>query len=154
MKSRKFIAAIVGCALIGGSMALAQTKPALEGVKCLLQAGKPANESKSVDYKDGKVYFCCDNCVKAFDAKKEDHATKGNVQLVATKQYKQAACPISGGKLDDSTAIEVAGVKVAFCCNNCKGTVAALKGDEQTKKVFGDEAFKKAKFEVVKEEKK
>ncbi len=83
---------------------------------------KAVDESKSADWKKGKVYFCCGNCAKAFadDKEKGALAGKANAQLVATKQYKQTACPISGAKLDDSTAIEVAGTKVAFCCNNAK----------------------------------
>ena len=137
---------------MGSSLAIA-AKPSLEGVKCLLQPTKAANESKAADWKEGKVFFCCDNCSKAFSADKEKHAAKANAQLVATKQYKQTACPLSGGKLDDSTAIDVAGTKVAFCCNNCKGKVAGAKGEEQVDMVFGAKAFEKGKFEVVKDTK-
>jgi uncharacterized pyridoxamine 5'-phosphate oxidase family protein len=149
MKSRKVLVALAALVLIGSSLAVADS-PSLEGIKCLLQASKPASASKSAEYKEGKVYFCCDNCLKAFNAEK--HGAKANHQLVATKQYKQEACPLSGGKLDDSTAIEVGGAKVAFCCNNCKGKVADMKGDEQVAAVFGEEAFKKAKFAAVKKE--
>ncbi len=126
----------------------------LEGVKCIVAAGKDAKEGKSADYKDGKVYFCCDNCKGKFDsASKEDKekmAPKANHQLVASKQYEQQACPMTGGKLNASTAIEVGGTKIAFCCNNCKGTAEKMKAEEQVEKLFGEEAFKKAKFEKVK----
>ena len=154
MRSPKFLATAAALLVVGSSLAFAATKPSLEGVKCLLQPTKAADESKSVDWKKGKVYFCCPNCVKAFGDSKEKHAAKANAQLVATKQYKQTACPISGAKLDDSTAIEVAKVKVAFCCNNCKGKAEGAKGDEQLDMVFGEKAFEKGKFELVKEEKK
>ncbi len=127
----------------------------LEGVKCIIAGGKPANAEKSATWKEGKVYFCCDNCKGKFEsASKEDKAklaAKANHQLVATKQYEQKACPTTGGKLDASTAIEVAGTKIAFCCNKCKGAAELLKGDEQVEKLFGEEAFKKAKFELVKD---
>ena len=129
----------------------------LEGVKCIIAGSKPASAEKSASWKEGKVYFCCDNCKGKFDsaskADKEKMASKANHQLVATKQYEQKACPTSGGKIDASTAIEVAGTKIAFCCNNCKGAAEKLKGDEQIEKLFGEEAFKKAKFELVKETK-
>ena len=129
----------------------------LEGVKCLIAGGKDAKEDKSAEWKEGKVFFCCDNCKGKFEsASKEDKekmAPKANHQLVASKQYTQEACPISGGKVDDSTAIEVSGTKIAFCCKNCKGTAEQMKPEEQVEKLFGEEAFKKAKFEKVKEKK-
>ena len=34
----------------------------LDGIKCIVQKDKPAKADKSADYKDGKVYFCCDGC--------------------------------------------------------------------------------------------
>ena len=153
MRTRKLLMAVAALFVIGGSLAIA-AKPSLEGVKCVMQPTKAIDESKSVEWKEGKVYFCCANCPKAFSKDKEAHAAKANAQLVATKQYKQQACPISGAKLDDSTAIEVRGTKVAFCCTKCKGKVEAAKGDEQLDMVFGEKAFEKGKFELVKEEKK
>lgn len=129
----------------------------LDGVKCIVAGSKPANAEKNAAWKDGKVYFCCDNCKGKFDSaskeEKEKMAAKANHQLVATKQYEQKACPTSGGKVDPSTAIEVGGTKIAFCCNNCKGDAEKLKGEQQVEKLFGEEAFKKAKFELVKEKK-
>ena len=125
----------------------------LDGIKCIVQKDKAAKADKSADYKDGKVYFCCDGCPKAFakDIKDEKKfATKANTQLVATEQAKQHKCPITGKDLDKATEITVAGAKVQFCCNNCKGSVEKLKGDEQADKVFGEDAFKKAGFKVEK----
>jgi YHS domain-containing protein len=144
--------AVAALLVIGGSMALA-AKPALEGVKCVMQPTKAANESKSLDWKKGKIYFCCDNCPKAFTKDKEKNAAKANAQLVATKQYEQHVCPISGAKLDESTAIEVRGTKVTFCCKNCKAKVEKAEGDEQLDLVFGEKAFEKGKYEPVKESK-
>ena len=80
-------------------------------------------------------------------------ATKANAQLVSTKQYKQKGCPISGGKLNADTAIKVAGVKVAFCCNNCKGKVAGEKDEaKQLELVFAEKAFAKGFKKAKKEE--
>lgn len=144
--------AVLGLFVISATLVFAAEKPKLDGVKCVVAGTKAVDESKSADWKKGKVYFCCGNCAKAFADEKDKLAGKANAQLVATKQYKQAACPMSGGKLDDTTAIEVSGAKVAFCCNNCKGKAEAAKGDEQVNLVFGEKAFEKGKFEQVKEE--
>jgi hypothetical protein len=122
----------------------------LDGIKCIVNGKAAAKADKNRDYKDGKVYFCCDNCPKSFDKDEKKFATKANTQLVATGQAKQHKCPLSGKDLNKDTEITVAGAKVQFCCNNCKGEVEKLKGDEQAEKVFSDDAFKKAEFKVEK----
>jgi YHS domain-containing protein len=113
----------------------------LEGIKCP-KSGKPVKEDKTVDYKGGKIYFCCENCPKAFDAEKDQ--VKANEQLVATGQFVEKVCPLSGKELDTSTAIEVDGVKVCFCCNMCKGAVSKAEGAKKAEMVFGNKAFDKA----------
>lgn len=153
MRARKLLMAAAALLVIGSSLAIA-AKPTLEGIKCAMQPTKAIDETKSVEWKEGKVYFCCANCPKAFTANKEKHAAKANAQLVATKQYKQQVCPLTGAKIDDTTAVEVRGAKVAFCCTKCKGKVEEAKGDEQLDLVFGEKAFEKGKFVLVKEEKK
>jgi YHS domain-containing protein len=120
----------------------------LKGVKCPV-SGEPVKADKTLEYKGAKIYFCCENCPKKFDAKNKLHAAKANMQLVQTKQATEEKCPIAGKDLNPETAIEVSGVKVCFCCNGCKGKVTKAKGDEQIEMVFGDDAFKKG-FKVVK----
>lgn len=116
----------------------------LEGVKCIV-APKAATEGKSADYKEGKVYFCCGGCAGKFAADTKKFATKANQQLVATKQYEQKSCPISGRDLNPETTSMVAGTKVAFCCEGCKGTVDKAEGDDaKLKLVFADKPFEKA----------
>ena len=78
------------------------------------------------------------------------YSTKANHQLVATKQYEQKKCPLSGGDLNPETAIKVAGTDVCFCCNNCKGKVEAAEGDAQLAMVYSDKAFAKAFKKVEK----
>jgi YHS domain-containing protein len=118
-------------------------------LKCLV-AGKPdAKEDKNAEYKGAKVFFCCDNCKGKFTAEPAKFAVAANHQLAVSKQFKQTKCPLSGAKLNPDENVEVAGVKVGFCCENCKGKVAAAKGDEQKELVFKDAAFDKA-FEIVK----
>lgn len=122
----------------------------LDGIKCIVAGNKDAKADNSADYKGGKVYFCCGNCPKAFAADNKKFATKANAQLVATSQAKQAKCPLSGGDLNKDTEISVAGAKVQFCCDMCKGKVEKAKGDEQLELVFSDKAFEKAGFKVEK----
>jgi len=122
----------------------------LDGIKCIVAKDKAAKSDKSVDYKDGKVYFCCGNCPKAFEKDQKKFATAANTQLVATGQAKQHKCPLSGSDLNKDTEITVAGAKVQFCCNMCKGKVEKAKGDEQAEMVFSDKAFEKAGFKVEK----
>ena len=150
MKARLFAALGIAALLVATVMAedKKEEKVKLEGIKCVVSS-KAATEN-SVDYKGGKVYFCCENCPKAFSKDTAKFATKANAQLVATGQAKQAKCPLSGQTLNADTAITVGGAKVAFCCEKCQGKVNAAKGDEQVTMVFGEEAFKKAGFEVKK----
>lgn len=115
----------------------------LDGVKCIV-APRDAQASKSAEYKNGKVYFCCGGCAGKFAASEKKYATQANRQLVQTKQYKQTGCPISGGKIDADTTIAVDGTKVAFCCGNCQAKVEGAESKEQSNLVFGEKAFKKA----------
>ena len=144
MNSRSLIALAATAALVTAAFA-AEIK--LEGVKCVV-AGKPAKAGTEVDYKGGKVFFCCLNCPKSFQATKEKFATKANHQLLATGQAKELKCPLTGKDLNPDTAIEIAGAKVAFCCDICKGKVEKATGDEQLELVFNDKAFEKG-FKVA-----
>ncbi len=120
-------------------------------LKCPV-SGKEASKDHAVSYKDAKVYFCCDNCPKAFAKDTKKFAAKANAQLVASGQYKEVKCPLTGNKLNTSTAVNVGGVNVCFCCGNCKAKVEKAKANRQINLVFGDKAFAKG-FEKVKESK-
>ncbi|MEZ6137231.1 MAG: hypothetical protein R3C53_20265 [Pirellulaceae bacterium] len=151
------IPGLIAMVALTASLSIAASGVSLEGVKCLIAASKDAKEDKASEWKEGDVFFCCDNCKSKFEkmtkGEKEELAPKANAQLVATKQYEQKACPFTGGKLNSETKIKVAGAEVAFCCNNCKGKAEKMKEDEQVKEIFGEKAFKNAKFEPVKKEK-
>jgi YHS domain-containing protein len=115
----------------------------LEGVKCVV-ADKDATAGQSADYKDGKVYFCCGNCAGKFSADNKKFAAKANHQLVATKQFEQTACPITGKDVNAEKTATVAGTSVAFCCDGCKGKVESAEDDAaKLKLVFNDKAFEK-----------
>lgn len=132
-----------------GLAAFAAEEKAKEFKQICPVSGGPAKEDKTAEYKGAKVYFCCENCPKAFAKDTAKFAVKANQQLVSTGQATQGKCPLSGGKLNPDATVEVGKVKVSFCCDNCKGKVAAAKGDEQAALVFSDDAFAKG-FEVKK----
>lgn len=138
---KKFIACTAALAALC-LVTAAQAGDKLEGVKCPV-SGKPINKDATVDYKGGKVYFCCPNCPKAFAGNTKKFAAKANQQLYQTGQAKLTKCPITGKKLNPATKISVAGTDVCFCCNGCKGKVSKAEGAAQLELVFGDKAFKK-----------
>jgi YHS domain-containing protein len=151
MKARLFVAALAVAGLIVGASLNGEDKAdPLAGVKCPV-SGKKINPEAKVEYKEGHVYFCCEGCPAAFKEDTAKFATKANHQLVATGQYTEKVCPITGNKLNAETAIDLGGAKVAFCCNNCKGKVEKAEGDAKLELVFSDKAFEKG-FEKAKAE--
>lgn len=154
LKSMVVVAALA-CALFAPTAHVNDdVKPELTGVKCPMMPKKEVKETFAVDYAGTKVYFCCKGCAGKFSKEPEKFATVANKQLVDTKLFQQTACPISGGKLNDSTEVEVSGTKVKFCCNNCKGKVEGEKdAAAQLEIVFSKNAFAKgfAKVEPKKE---
>jgi YHS domain-containing protein len=146
MKTRAVISLAIATLLT--ATLYAADKVNLDKAKCPV-SGKECVEDSGTDYKGAKVYFCCNNCPKAFAKDKAKYAAKANMQLVATGQAKEIKCPLTGKDLNPETKIKVAGTDVCFCCNNCKGSAEKLTGDEQIEKVFGDKSFEKG-FEVVK----
>ncbi|MCA9125496.1 MAG: hypothetical protein KDB22_00360 [Planctomycetales bacterium] len=155
MNPKFFVTSLAAMVMLSASIGIAASGVSLEGVKCLMVAKNDAKKEKASKWKDGKVYFCCDNCLAKYEKmskeEKEKHAASANHQLVATKQYAQQACPFSGKPVADDTQIKVSGAEIGFCCTNCKGTAEKMKDDEKVEKLFGEKAFKMAKFEVVKE---
>src|SRR5262245_54257028 len=145
---RRFSLLVVALGFALTSVYAADVK--LEGVKCIVAAKNDAKADKTRDYKDGKVYFCCDNCPKKFDSDQKAFATKANAQLVQTGQAKQGKCPISGQDVDATKELTVGGAKVKFCCDNCKGKVEKAEGDKKLEMVLGEDAWKKGQFKVEK----
>ncbi|MDP1796357.1 MAG: hypothetical protein Q8K78_02700 [Planctomycetaceae bacterium] len=137
-------------ALMVGVFAVAEEAKKAPELKCVV-AGTPAKADKTADYKGGKVNFCCDNCKAKFAADSKKYAVAANFQLAQTEQVKQEKCPLSGGPVKADKTVEIGGVKVAFCCENCQGKVAAEKdAAKQKEMVFSDAAFEKAAFKTVK----
>lgn len=114
----------------------------ITGVKCFMMPKRDVKEAKSVDHRDGKVFFCCPGCVKKWNKDPAKFETMANLQLVQTGQFKQTKCPISGGDLDEEQFVEVDGVKVHFCCDKCKGKVeSAATDDAKRELVFSTKMF-------------
>jgi YHS domain-containing protein len=143
----RWLLAITLAGLVAVGAAIAQEKASLDGIKCPVSNQK-VKEASAVDYKGGKVYFCCDNCPKGFAKDTKKFAAKANAQLVATGQAKQGACPFTGGKVNPDTKITVAGAAIGFCCEKCQGKAQKLEAAQQVDALFGDAAFAKAKFTV------
>jgi len=152
MRMRGILVGVASVALLALSV-YAADEIKLEGIKCVMNPKAAAKAEKSLDYKGGKVFFCCDNCPKGFAAKLEAKdkvtAAKGNAQLVATGQAKQQKCVFTGGPL--KTKLTVAGATIQFCCDNCKGKAEKMEGDAQLVALIGDDAFKKGGFKVGKD---
>ncbi len=150
MKSRIATVLTVASLVVVGTLVAeeAAKKVDFSKIKCVV-SGKAVNPEATADYKDAKVYFCCEGCPGAFAGDTKKFAAKANHQLVATLQAKQTGCPMSGKALDPETTVEVAGVKVNFCCGNCQKAAASKKGDEQVELIFNDKSFEKG-FEIAK----
>jgi len=141
MKARTLICmlALAGLVFVGSSTADEKKDP-LAGVKCPV-SGKPIKEDATVKYKDAKVYFCCQNCPKAFAKNTEKFAAKANHQLVATGQYTQKVCPITGRAMKEDKSAKINGVTVSFCCPGCLGK--SKKAEDAVAFAFNDKAFEK-----------
>ncbi len=106
-------------------------------------SGAAAKKEQMTAYKEKEVYFCCEKCKAAFEADNAKFAVKANHQLVQTRQFRQAKCPLSGGDLNKEMTVKLNGVNVQFCCDKCQGKVAEATGDAQLAMVFSEDAFKK-----------
>jgi YHS domain-containing protein len=97
----------------------------------------------TVDYKGGKIQFCCGNCIEIFKKTPEKFAAVANHQLAATGQARQFACANCGETIytTTKTTVEVAGVKVIFCKPECAKRVNDASPKERMEMVFGDKAF-------------
>lgn len=151
MKKILIAVSLLMATVVGTLLAEEAGKVDLSKIKCVI-SGKAINPDAKLEYKKGDVYFCCPGCPSAFTKNKTKYAAKANQQLVATGQYKQKGCPMSGGPVDSEQTVKVAGVEVGFCCEKCSGAASGKEGDEQLNLVFGDKAFEKG-FELVKKEK-
>jgi YHS domain-containing protein len=131
MKSLKVVAA-AGFSLLLLAFALDEKA---DNIKCPV-SGRAVDESAGVVTVSKNIGFCCDNCPKKFDAKK-NLAKLGDIP---TKPV-NSACPLSGRPVDATKTLVVKGQTVAFCCGNCPKKFDAAKDAEKIKndgKAFND----------------
>mgnify|MGYP002624651957 CR=1 FL=1 len=100
-------------------------------------SGAPAKAESHVAYRGKKLYFCCNNCPKAYKKNPEKFEAKANHQLLDTKQITQVACPITGKPVNEEKKLDINGVTVGFCCDGCKGR-AEKAGDDAVDFVFAN----------------
>jgi YHS domain-containing protein len=135
------IAAIVGTRSIVAEDKGGSTEPKLV---CPV-SGKTATKDHAQKFEGVDIYFCCDNCPKAFAKDTSKYAAKARCQACLTGQMQQVHCPITHKPMKAETAVSVDGVKVAFCCNNCKAKVEKMAANEQVSECFGHaDCFKAA----------
>lgn len=137
MKVRMLSVALFAAIIAVGQFVAVGDEKEEFSAKCVV-SGAPAKEANSVDYKGKKVYFCCQNCPKAFKADPEKFAAKAGAQLLATKQIVQVACPLTGKPVNAEQTVAVGDTKVSFCCGGCKGKASKASGDDLLALVFGD----------------
>lgn len=118
------------------------------GIKCLVDGDAQVDVEAAVDYRGGKVYFCCDGCATDFKSKMNDANSelliKANHQLVLTGQFTQTACPLTGKPAAADKSVDVGGVKVGVCCGGCEAKLnKAADLAAKAKLVFANAAFEK-----------
>jgi len=124
------------------SLVLAQDtkKQAAPKVKCII-SGDEIDLAEYSTYKAGKVYFCCGGCKEEFNDNGAKFTSAANFQLVATGQYSQTNCPVSGRGVKATKFVTVEGTKVSFCCSNCLGK--ANESKDKVSLLFSDASFGK-----------
>lgn len=129
----------------------ALSKIDLSEVECLVDPKRLAQQAFVADHRDGKIFFCCEGCLKAYQADPVSFSTQANMQLVSTKQYTQSGCPLTDGEVDASKTVTVGGQEVAFCCGGCLSKVQSATEEDRVAMIFDDAAFEKsfAKFEMA-----
>ncbi len=147
MKARWIVLSLCAAVLItvGGLQAAKEESASKEFKATCPVSGKPAGESHVVELKNGeKVYFCCDNCPKAFKANPKKYNQQVNRQLLETDQVVQVACPFTGKPVSKDHMAEMGDVKVGFCSDKCEEKFKAATDDAaKLKLVFANGPFNK-----------
>lgn len=83
--------------------------------------GEPINLAVSTVTDDGPVFFCCEGCVKKYQANPAKYATLVAAQrkTLAAREKIQVVCPVTNEPVDEEVFVESNGQKVYFCCKGC-----------------------------------
>ena len=118
------VATVLVAITLAAGLAAAEQEKAKKKFKARCPVtGKRAKAEHVAAYLDKKIYFCCPKCPKAFAADPKKFAAAAHLQLLATGQMVQVACPVTGRDLDPDMIVDVNGVKVVVCCAGCLGKV-------------------------------
>jgi len=82
---------------------------------------EPISLAASVRTDDGPVFFCCDECIKKYQANPSKYADKvaAQRQALATRPKVQTACPVTGEPAKADVTVDHSGGKVQLCCKGC-----------------------------------
>ena len=150
MKSRIATVLTVASLVVVGTLVAeeAAKKVDFSKIKCVV-SGKAVNPEATADYKDAKVYFCCEGCPALLRATPRSSRRRRTISSWPPCKRSRPVVRCPAKRLDPETTVEVAGVKVNFCCGNCQKAAASKKGDEQVELIFNDKSFEKG-FEIAK----
>lgn len=123
----------------------------LSTIKCVVDPTRVAVKKFAADYRSGTVYFCCRGCLSTYKSDHERFSTQANLQLVATKQFSQQSCPLTGGDIDNATMIKIGGAPVYICCQQCQNDLDSATDEQKMAMVFGDVAFEKSFMKTTEE---
>lgn len=134
----KLLPVLVVCAWLPAGLAAQD----LAGVKCIVDPANDARAEMNIDYRGGQIFFCCRTCIGKFQENPDPWLIRAHYQLVATGQFVQTACPLTGQGVADDISVKVGHVSVGLCCDDCRVTLQ--KADEipdQLAMAFGLKSF-------------
>ena len=143
MRSRVLLASLVVVLAASSSVLIAADDAKQEEKKefaatCPVSGG-PADEKNATEIDKGlKVYFCCENCPKAFTKDPAKFDLQVRQQLLETGQMVQVGCPISGGPVNEKTMVEIGETKAGFCCEKCLAKFEKASDEEKMQILFAD----------------
>lgn len=133
--SIRFLSVMLAAVALSVSVSAHSAEKEEFSAKCIV-SGAPAKEASSVAYRGKKLYFCCDNCPKAYKKTPEKFTAKAHHQLLSTKQITMVACPLTGRPLNEDIEVTVGDLKVNLCCKGCQGKVNKADKDAAVELVF------------------
>lgn len=149
--SRASLIALIALACVAvGAIAIAAPKAPtkdpgppkipLDTARCPVTSGK-VSEKFQTEYKGAKLFFADADSLAEFQAGKTKYINKANLQLVATKQYRQTACPLTGRPFNKNFGITIEGTPIYLCCKNCVLMSGKARLVDQLKFFCCDEVF-------------
>ena len=101
-----------------GEKTVGHEKAAAEAV-CPI-TGEKIDKESFIDTDAGRVYFCCDKCIKKYKAHADKYAEKVfDQQEIMGPPRVQVTCPVSGKPVDPSISLDYQGKTIQFCCKKC-----------------------------------